>query len=174
MSLATRLRVNRRLPEAIVNRLARAPAVVRTVSDGLVHLTRGYLALAAVGKLAEIDRFVDQLSLIGVPSHVAPAAAVAVPFCELALASAWYFSVKRPAAVACAGLLLLLFAGVAAVRVARGDHAPCGCLGAFERTRLGRVAAGHTVLRNTVMLAACLTWTIRSWPCGRRRSEEKA
>lgn len=156
-----------------MNRLADIRSMSRRLSDVILHLTMGYLGLAAVGKLADTGQFLNQLSLVGLPRQIAPTAAVAVPFSELALASAWFFSVRRHAAVAGAGVLLFAFAVVSAIRLARGDYAPCGCLGALERTQLGRALAGDTVLKSTIMLASCVMWMLLSWRECREGDREK-
>ena len=51
----------------IVERSGPWHTMIRRMSDLLVHLTMGYLALAAAGKLADLGLFLDQLGLLGLP-----------------------------------------------------------------------------------------------------------
>ena len=99
--------------------------------------------------------------------------AVAVPFAELALASAWFFSINRSRVVPGTAALLLAFAVVSGLRAVGDGHAPCGCLGALERTRFGRAIAGDAAARSTIMFAACVQWLVFRRGRGRSENREK-
>ncbi len=118
------------------------------------------LLATAVGKLADVSGFASVLATYqAFPEWALIPVAVAVPIAELLLA-AWLFSGRRLAA---AGLtsagMHLVYAGWAAVTLARGIDVPnCGCFGVF----LGRPLSYGTVLEDAGLVGASLVLALLS------------
>jgi hypothetical protein len=108
--------------------------------------------VAAVTKLRAPATFRAALRDLRVgPAGLVPAAAIAVPVVELAIAVAVPWA-PRPALVAAAILLAGFFAGTA-LAIRRGSPARCACFGAATRP-LGRMHLVRDVLLGAIALVA--------------------
>ncbi len=84
---------------------------------------------------------------LGMPAVLARIAPIALPISELAVTlGLLYQSTSRPAAVA-ALLILLVFSGIVAINLARGNRVRCSCFGSLSSSRLGRGA----LIRNGIL-----------------------
>jgi len=129
----------------------RAAAVVRVF---LRFAIAAILLATGAGKLADVPGFAGVLATYeAFPEWALVPVAVAVPVAELLL-SAWLFSGRRLAAAALASAgMHFLYAGWAAVTLARGIDVPnCGCFGVF----LGRPLSYGTVLEDAGLAGASL------------------
>ncbi len=105
----------------------------------------GLLLVAAGGGKLASPTWPRQAAELGAPALAAPV----VPWIELALGAALLVGVwLRPAAIA-AGVLLLAFTALVAVRLKQGRRPPCACFGGRSTRPIG----AWTVLRNLSMLA---------------------
>lgn len=130
---------------------SRSAAVVRAF---LRFAIAAILLATGVGKLADVPGFAGVLTTYeAFPEWALVPVAVAVPVSEILLA-VWLFSGRRlvAAALASAGMHSL-YAGWAAVTLARGIDVPnCGCFGVF----LGRPLSYGTVLEDSALVGASI------------------
>ena len=105
-------------------------------------------AVAAVGKLSDLDGFRQTLERFGLPRRAAHPAAWALPITELVVALALLFLATAWAAAIAATLLLSLFCVALATVLARGEAPPCNCFGSLGSARVGR----GTLARNGMLL----------------------
>lgn len=104
-------------------------------------------AVAGVAKLADLGGTRRAVESFGVPSRLAPAAAVLLPLAELAVAVALVPSATARWGALAAIALLLAFS-VAIVRVLRrGTAVDCNCFGGLAQTEVGR----GTLVRNALL-----------------------
>jgi uncharacterized membrane protein YphA (DoxX/SURF4 family)/thiol-disulfide isomerase/thioredoxin len=131
-------------------------------------------AVAAVGKLLDLEGSRRAVRNFGVPGRVAPAVGVVLPLVELAIAVALVpESTARWAALAALVLLLGFIAGIAnALR--RGDAPDCHCFGQIHSAPAGR----GTLARNALLAAMAAVVvadgpgpTIASWVSARTAAE---
>ena len=111
----------------------------------------GIFLYAAVGKLADVQAFAEELANFRVllPATV-PLAAAALPGVELLVGVLLAVGIAtRAAAAAASGLLLVFTAGLSQALV-RGIDLRCGCFGGAD------VATWGTVVRDLLMLAPAL------------------
>lgn len=101
--------------------------------------------VAGASKLAAGQGWFAQAAGLGVPRSVA----APVPFAELAVGALLLVQVVRPWPAVAAIVLLVGFTGLILLRLARGQHPPCACFGAWSAKPLGW---GH-VARNAALLA---------------------
>jgi uncharacterized membrane protein YphA (DoxX/SURF4 family) len=120
-----------------------ALAVVASVLLGVAFLVAGG------SKLAAGDSWPAQARGLGAPSVVIPF----VPWFELALGAVLVVQVARTAAALVALVVLAVFTGLIVRRLARGEHPPCACFGAWSATPLG---AGHVARNVALMLLAVI------------------
>ncbi|MFN8217908.1 MAG: MauE/DoxX family redox-associated membrane protein [Solirubrobacterales bacterium] len=106
------------------------------------------LAVAAVGKLADLSATRDATEAFGVPAGLAPAVGVLVPLVELAIAAALLpAATGRWGALAAVALLLVFCAAVIAA-IRRGAAPVCNCFGGLSEVEVGR----GTLVRNSVLV----------------------
>ena len=104
-------------------------------------------AVAGVAKVADLPRTRRAVEAFGVPSRLAPAAAVLLPLVELAVAAALVPSATARWGALAAIALLLVFS-VAIVRILRrGAAVDCNCFGGLAQTEVGR----GTLIRNALL-----------------------
>lgn len=108
-------------------------------------LLAAVLAVSGAAKLIDLGGSAAALRGFGVPERLAPAAALALPLAELAIAAALLVPATTRAGAAAA---LALFAGMAVVvgvTLARGRRPDCGCFGKLHSQPIGRSTLARTV-----------------------------
>ena len=100
--------------------------------------------LAGAAKVAAGRGWRVQAGQLGAPRWAAPA----VPWVELAVGALLVTQVSEPWPAVAAIVLLLIFTGLIAVRLAHGEHPPCACFGAWSAKPIGPT---H-IARNAVLL----------------------
>jgi methylamine dehydrogenase accessory protein MauD len=120
--------------------------------DGLLLTCRLLLAavllVAAVAKLADRAGARRSLEGFGVPTFLAPAAALALPIVELLAAIALLPTATAWAGAVAATALLVVFSAAVATAIARGIDADCHCFGNLASARVGY----GTLARNLALL----------------------
>lgn len=125
--------------------------------DGLGYagglLLAAVFAWAAIAKAIRPGRTARAFAGLGLPAP--RVLAVAVPLAELGVAVAL---VVVPAAGASAALVALaFFSTLITARLARGDHAPCGCFGAASEAPLSAADLMRNLLLAGLAVGALLT-----------------
>jgi hypothetical protein len=118
-------------------------------------LAFAFLFLAGIGKLLDIEPFVESLGeWSALPAVAVPMIAYLVPAGEIWLAMRWWQGVDRRRTVFIAQLMLCSFTCIYLVEYfLRSTPPSCACLGLWG-AYLGDIAAGQNViLRNLVLLA---------------------
>ncbi len=122
-------------------------------------LLAGVFALAALGKLADLDGSRAAVAEFGVPARFAPALGVALPLIEIAIAAALLpASIARYGAAA-ATVLLAAFAAAIARSIARGEAPDCHCFGVLH----SEPAGGRTLARDVVLLGLAGFVLVAGW-----------
>lgn len=119
--------------------------VVAAVVLGLAFLVAG------ASKIASGTQWPEQARGLRVPPAVIPL----LPWLELALGATLVAQLARPVAVVVALVLLVAFTAVIAARLARGEHPPCACFGAWSAKPLG---VGHLARNVALMVVAGLAF----------------
>jgi hypothetical protein len=134
-------------------------ALVRAVVT-LLFLT------AALAKIPRLSGFVAALRGYHIlPEGLVWPSAVATVTAETTVAVALLVGLAIPVALVVAGVLLLIFAGVVALSLARQTTTTCGCLGQILELRLGRPAvAANVTLGLAALAAAPQTVLAMPWP----------
>lgn len=101
--------------------------------------------VAGGSKLVAGPTWRDQARGLGAPAWLSPI----VPWVELTVGALLIAQVGRPYMAIVAIVLLLVFSVAIIVRLARGEHPPCACFGAWSAKPIG---PGH-LARNAVLLA---------------------
>jgi uncharacterized membrane protein YphA (DoxX/SURF4 family)/peroxiredoxin len=131
-------------------------------------------AVAAAGKVVNLERTRRTLSDFRVPRRLLRPTAWLLPLAEWSVAVALLVGpVARAGAIAATGLLLLFMAGILAA-MSRGEAPDCNCFG-----QIGSAPAGRgTLIRNTVLVAIALLVVVHgpgknpgSWLSTRTHSE---
>jgi peroxiredoxin len=130
-----------------------------------VAVLAGRLVLAAVFATAAVAKLLDRsgtraaLSDFRVPGRLIPAAAIALPLTELAIAAALVpVASAAPAAIAAAALLALFSIAIGRA-LARGERVDCNCFGAVGSRPVG----GWTLVRNLGLLAVAAFVAVVGW-----------
>jgi peroxiredoxin len=109
--------------------------------DGLLLSCRlvlfAVLFVAAVAKLADRAGTRSSLEGFGVPTSLAPAAALALPIAELLTAIALLPTATAWAGAVAATALLVVVSAAVATAIARGVDADCHCFGSLYSARVG-------------------------------------
>ncbi len=109
----------------------------------------GTFVLAGASKLRDRGGLEESAAGLGVPSSVAPAVALGLPWLEIVLGLLLLPSgTAQPALVALVALLLAFTAALARV-VRRGDQVACRCFGEASSEPVG----GSTIVRNVGLIA---------------------
>jgi uncharacterized membrane protein YphA (DoxX/SURF4 family) len=144
------------------------------VALGVRLLLALVFAVAAAGKVVNLNRTRRTLSDFRVPSRLIRPTAWLLPLAELSAAVALLVQpIARLAAIAAAGLLLVFMAGVGGA-MSRGEAPDCNCFG-----QIGSAPAGRgTLIRNAVLAALALVVVVHGpgtdsgpWLSARPRSE---
>jgi len=106
-------------------------------------------AVAAVGKLLDLEGSRRALQEFGVSARAAQLGGVALPVAELAVAIALLVLPLARWGAAAALVLLLIFAGGVARAMSRGEAPDCHCFGQLHSEPAGR----STLIRNAVLAA---------------------
>jgi Methylamine utilisation protein MauE len=104
------------------------------------------LLIAAVAKALDRSGTRDSLERFGVPVALAPAASVALPLVELAVAVALVPVASAWAAALAALVLFVAFTAALVVGLLRGAEAPCNCFGASSTRPVGPAALARNVV----------------------------
>ena len=122
--------------------------------DGLLLSIRCLLAavfaVAAIGKLLDLEGSKQALQEFGVPNRAAQLGGIALPVTELLVAIALLVLPLARWGAAVALLLLLIFAGGVAQAMSRGQAPDCHCFGQLHSEPAGR----STLIRNAVLAVA--------------------
>jgi uncharacterized membrane protein YphA (DoxX/SURF4 family)/thiol-disulfide isomerase/thioredoxin len=123
-----------------------------TIVLGLRIVLAGVFAVAALGKLLDLEGSRQAVRNFGVPEQAARAAGVALPLVELAIAVG--LVLKPSAQWAAVGALLLVLAFIAGIANAlrRGDAPDCHCFGQIHSAPAGR----GTLVRNAGLAAMAI------------------
>lgn len=113
-------------------------------------LLAAVFALAAIGKLLDLEGSRRALGEFGVPARAARLAGVALPIAELTVAIALLVLPLARWGAAGALLLLLVFVGGVARALSRGQAPDCHCFGQIHSEPAGRSA----LIRNAVLAVA--------------------
>lgn len=136
----------------------RSSSVVRTPVAFAVLVARlvlaAVLAVAAAGKLRDLDGTRTAVIDLGVPSRVSGLVAAAVPLAEIIAAVALILPLRTVmmAGAALALVLLVAFTVVIWRTLAAGRRPPCHCFGARSNAPLGPDA----IVRNAALAALAL------------------
>ena len=139
-------------------RTVRSSSVVRTPVAFAVLVARlvlaAVLAVAAVGKLRDLDGTRTAVIDLGVPSRVSGLVTAALPLAEISAAVALLLPLRAVmlAGAALALVLLAAFTVVIGRTLAAGRRPPCHCFGARSNTPLGPDA----IVRNAALAALAL------------------
>jgi uncharacterized membrane protein YphA (DoxX/SURF4 family) len=117
---------------------------VDTVSSVAAVVLGATFVLAGAAKLAAGSMWRAQAVQLGAPAWVAPI----VPWAELLVGAALVSQLVEPVAAALALAMLLAFTALIGVRLARGEHPPCACFGAWSATPVGP----RHLVRNAALL----------------------
>jgi hypothetical protein len=117
---------------------------VDTVSSVAAVVLGATFVLAGAAKLAAGSTWRAQAVQLGAPAWVAPI----VPWAELLVGAALVSQLVEPVAAALALAMLLAFTALIGVRLARGEHPPCACFGAWSATPVGP----RHLVRNAALL----------------------
>jgi len=117
---------------------------VDTVSSVAAIVLGGAFVLAGAAKLAAGSMWRAQAVQLGAPASVAPF----VPWAELLVGAALVSQLVEPFAAALAIVMLVVFTVLIGVRLARGEHPPCACFGAWSATPVGP----RHLVRNAALL----------------------
>jgi peroxiredoxin len=122
----------------------------------------GVFALAGLAKL--LDRAGTRRSLVdfGLAEHLVPAAAIGLPFAELAVAIALLPSGTAVVGAAGAAALLLLFIAAIGASLLRGQRPDCHCFGQLHSEPIG----WSLLARNGALLVAASVVVTAGWPDG--------
>jgi uncharacterized membrane protein YphA (DoxX/SURF4 family) len=126
---------------------------VDTVSSVAAIVLGAAFVLAGAAKLAAGIAWRSQAVQLGAPAWVAPW----VPWVELVVGALLVSQYAEPVPAILAVALLIAFTGLIIVRLARGEHPPCACFGAWSAKPIG---AAH-VARNVVLLALAVFTAFR-------------
>ena len=107
-------------------------------------------AVAAVGKLLDLEGSRRALREFGLPARSARLGAVALPVAELLVATALLLRPSARWGAACALLLLIAFAAGVARAMSRGEAPDCHCFGQLH----SEPAGPSTLIRNAILAAA--------------------
>lgn len=107
-------------------------------------------AVAAIGKLMDLDGSRRALQEFGVPARPARLGAVGLPVAELLVAIALLLRPSARWGAACALLLLVAFAAGVARAMSRGEAPDCHCFGQLH----SEPAGVSTLVRNAILAAA--------------------
>jgi uncharacterized membrane protein YphA (DoxX/SURF4 family) len=118
-------------------------AVVASVLLGVTFLVAGG------SKIAAGDRWPEQARGLGAPAAVIPV----LPWFEIALGAVLVAQLSRVAASAVALAVLAAMTALVVRRLARHEHPPCACFGAWAAKPLG---PGHLVRNGVLMLLAVI------------------
>jgi uncharacterized membrane protein YphA (DoxX/SURF4 family) len=121
------------------------------------------LAYAGIAKLRDRAGTRGTLVRFGAPGSVAPAAALALPLLELAVAVALVPATTARAAGVVAAVLLTLFTAVIARAVIAGDRAPCNCFGVRPR-RGARALGAPALVRNLLLTGVAIAVAVTATP----------
>ena len=100
---------------------------------------------AGASKRAAREQWAVQARDLGAPHIVVPV----LPWIELVIGAALVVQFARTAVAIAAGVLLVVFTALIALRLSQGRRPACACFGAWSAKPIG---AGH-LLRNTALLA---------------------
>jgi uncharacterized membrane protein YphA (DoxX/SURF4 family) len=117
---------------------------VDTVSSVAAVVLGATFVLAGAAKVAAGSMWRAQAVQLGAPAWVAPI----VPWAELLVGAALVSQLVEPVAAALALAMLLAFTALIGVRLARGEHPPCACFGAWSATPVGP----RHLVRNAALL----------------------
>jgi uncharacterized membrane protein YphA (DoxX/SURF4 family) len=117
---------------------------VDTVSSVAAVVLGATFVLAGAAKVAAGSMWRAQAVQLGAPAWVAPI----VPWAELLVGAALVSQLAEPVAAALALAMLLAFTALIGVRLARGEHPPCACFGAWSATPVGP----RHLVRNAALL----------------------
>jgi uncharacterized membrane protein YphA (DoxX/SURF4 family)/thiol-disulfide isomerase/thioredoxin len=145
-----------------------------TVVLALRIVLAGVFAVAAVGKLLDLEGSRQAVRNFGVPERAARAAGVALPLVELAIAVSLVLTPSAQWAAVAAFLLLLAFIAGIANALRRGDAPDCHCFGQIHSAPAGR----GTLARNAGLAALAVIVvaegpgpSIASWVSDRTAAE---
>jgi uncharacterized membrane protein YphA (DoxX/SURF4 family) len=115
----------------------------------LLRLVLGAIFLyAAVSKLIDPGKFAQEIANYRVlPAHLVPAAAAAMPSCEVVIGVLLVTGVLVADAALAATLLLIVFSAAVASSLWRGIDLVCGCFGGQE------LVSGWTLARDLLLTA---------------------
>ncbi len=105
--------------------------------------------VAGASKIASGPQWPVQARGLGAPQAVVPV----LPWVELGLGAALVVQLARPFVALVALALLMAFTALIAFRLARGEHPPCACFGAWSAKPLG---SGHLVRNATLIVIGVL------------------
>ena len=134
-------------------------------------------AVAAIGKLIDVEGSRRALADFGIPERVAAPGGLILPFAELAAAAALVVAPSaRWGGVAAAALLLVFVVGIARA-LSQGRQPGCHCFGELHSSPAGRA----TIARNLVLLglaAVVVAWgpgpSVNAWASSRPVAEPLA
>lgn len=114
-------------------------------ADAARVIVGGLFVLAAFTKLRDGFGWIRQASDMGVGHRLA----TIVPWVEVLVGSALAIGLFLPWTALAAGVLLVAFTAIIALRIADGSRPPCACFGARSQRPLG----ARDVVRNVALLA---------------------
>jgi methylamine dehydrogenase accessory protein MauD len=119
-------------------------------------------AVAAFGKLADLDASRETLEHFGIPARLARPVGLLLPLTELAIAASLLFVGAVRWGGLAAVFLLVVFCVVIVRALVRGDAPDCNCFGSLGSAPVGR----GTLVRNGVLLALTGFVTVAGWNDG--------
>jgi uncharacterized membrane protein YphA (DoxX/SURF4 family) len=120
-------------------------------------------AVAAIGKLGDLDGSRQTVERFGVPARFARPVGVLIPLAELAIAVGLLIAVATvPWAALAAALLLAVFCAAIVRVLARGEAPECNCFGSLGSAPVGR----GTLARNVVLIGVAGFVAVAGWSDG--------
>ena len=101
--------------------------------------------LAGGAKIAAGPAWSVQAATLGAPAVVIPV----VPWAEIVIGALLCAQIERPLVASIAGVMLLAFSALLALRLAKGQHPPCACFGSWSAKPL----SWKHLARNAALLA---------------------
>ena len=122
-------------------------------------LLAGVFAVAALGKLADLDGSRAAVAEFGVPARFAPTIGVALPLVEIGIAAALLPASSATYGAAAATVLLVAFAWAIARSIVHGEAPDCHCFGVLH----SEPAGGRMLARNVVLLGSAGFVLVAGW-----------
>ncbi len=114
-------------------------------------------AIAAIGKLRDLDATREATRDLALPASLVPFVAIGLPLAESAVAVGLIVSVTSSVATMASLALVVAFSVVVARQLLRGRRPNCNCFGSGHQAPIGPL----TLMRNGVLAGTCIALLVR-------------